>query len=61
MINVSDDEIIISDDIDNLIYLVGSARGGTSILFRSLSIQPEIYRLPAISHFYSSSSISSLI
>lgn len=53
MINVSDDEIIISDDIDNLIYLVGSARGGTSILFRSLSIHPEIYRLPAISHFYS--------
>jgi len=53
MISVKDNEIIISDDIDNLIYLVGSARGGTSILFKAISTNPKIYGLPSVSHFYS--------
>jgi hypothetical protein len=53
MISVNDNDINISDDINNLIYIVGSARGGTSILFQAISMHPEIYGLPSVSHFYS--------
>lgn len=37
--------------LDHLIYIVGSARGGTSVLFDALGVHDEILALPGMTHF----------
>jgi len=37
--------------LDHLIYIIGSARGGTSVLFDALGVHDEILALPGMTHF----------
>jgi len=51
--HTSDDCISLGDGLENLVYVVGVARGGSSLLFRALGVKEDIYQLPGMSHFYS--------
>lgn len=42
-----------SKKLENLIYVCGSARSGTTLLFNLLSISKEVHKLPSMTHFYS--------
>ena len=40
-----------SDALDRLVYLIGPARGGTSIIHRSMNVHPNTLVLPNVSYF----------
>ncbi len=42
-----------SNKLENLIYVCGSARSGTTLLFNLLNTSNEIHKLPSMTHFYS--------
>jgi len=46
-------KVITKSSLENIIYVVGSARGGTTLLFKLLGLDRRIYGLPGMSHFYS--------
>jgi hypothetical protein len=37
--------------LDRLVYIIGTARGGTSVLFDALGVHDEILALPGMTHF----------
>ena len=44
---------LIKEKLENPIYICGSARSGTTLLFNLLNESKEVHKLPTISHFYS--------
>lgn len=49
--NLSSVATVAPEALERLVYLVGPARGGTSIINMALGIHPQILVLPAMSHF----------
>lgn len=43
----------IQDKLNKPIYICGSARSGTTLLFNLLNVSKEVHKLPTMSHFYS--------
>lgn len=53
LFEIEKDKIVANDALENIVYIAGSARGGTTLLFRLLRLNKRIYGLPGMSHFYS--------